>query len=733
MQEVRVVKDLNVSIQRETVLHMMDCYPDSPIYDEVLEEYEAVVEEMEGLCEPAAVIAYGTLPAEIATEEYPEGTEVLYMISTVGGGVSDRSTEAFRSGDCLKGMLLDAIADSALFSLEGQLQMQIQEICAQLGKGIRRRLEAPQDIPMESQKTAFCETKAGELLGLRITSGYMLDPVKSNCQIFILSDDKTLFKTQHDCRKCSNLTCKLRNIPPCEVTVRENNHTYVIQVPEKTSLLEALISHGKYFSAVCGGKGNCGKCKVRVLEGECPVTPEDQKSLTEAEIADGWRLSCKAYPVQDLTIEVGLRDESDFSIISDYQTNEEKEEIISENDTEYGIAIDIGTTTIALLLVGLSGGKIYKSHTRINHQRAYGADVISRIQASVSGKKKELQKSIQLDLTEGIKELLKETRLSARMVKKVVIAGNTTMIHLLMGYDCDSLGVFPFTPVNINEIKSDAKQILGNDLLSCTVVIFPGISTYVGGDIVSGIYGLRMAEEEAVTLLVDLGTNGEMAIGNKESILVTSTAAGPAFEGGNISCGMGSVAGAISNVEIQNGEVRIQTIGEKPPAGLCGTGVVETVSELLREGLVDETGLLDEDYFDDGFELAQTPQGESVVFTQQDVREIQLAKAAVRAGIETLLCRKGLSYQSVDRVCIAGGFGFKLDHEKAVAIGMLPKEFRKKVQAVGNSSLQGAVRYLLEVKAREDVSGICSISSEINLSADKEFNEFYMEHMMFES
>ena len=261
---------------------------------------------------------------------------------------------------------------------------------------------------------------------------------------------------------------------------------------------------------------------------------------------------------------------------------------------------------------------------------------------------------------------------------------------------------------------------------------------------------------EKPCLLIDLGTNGEMAVGNRERILVTSTAAGPAFEGGNISCGMGSVPGAISHVEIndavvgepgvrlQNSEetkdssrsavqsrVRFQTIGGQPPIGLCGTGVIETTYELVKVGFVDETGMLEEDYFEAGFELARTPEGRPIVFTQKDVREMQLAKSAVRAGLETLLKRYGITYENIDRVFLAGGFGYKADLEKMVGIGMLPEELRAKTTAVGNSSLAGAARFLTSAGAEERLKKLVEISTEVELSSDKDFNDFYMEYMFF--
>jgi uncharacterized 2Fe-2S/4Fe-4S cluster protein (DUF4445 family) len=313
-----------------------------------------------------------------------------------------------------------------------------------------------------------------------------------------------------------------------------------------------------------------------------------------------------------------------------------------------------------------------------------------------------------------------------------VIAGNTTMGHLFCGFPCDSLGVAPYTPVDISTIRRSAREIFGWEESGAEVILLPGISTYVGADITAGMYVTGMHESEEVSLLVDLGTNGEMAIGNKDRFMVTSTAAGPAFEGGNISRGVAGVPGAICHVHFEGDNIHTETIGGKTPVGLCGTGVIETVFELQKNGWIDETGLLEEDYFDDGVSLAKDANGEDIVFLQQDVREIQLAKSAVRAGLECLLLKFGVTYEEISHVYIAGGFGYKMDLSKAAGIGMLPKELLPKMQAVGNSSLGGAMAGLLGAQAVEEMEQIVAKSEEVSLAMSKEFNDFYMDYMMFE-
>lgn len=502
--------------------------------------------------------------------------------------------------------------------------------------------------------------------------------------------------------------------------------------------MEQLREHGIYISAACGGKGKCGKCKVQMTAGATEIAEADRRFFTEEELRQGWRLACTSFPAADCTVVVSSDDETRFEVVAEHD-EEEKADIAGEEG--YDIGIDIGTTTIAMELVGRTSGRVLHTVTAINRQRAFGADVISRIQASVDGQKEALKECIRKDLYDGMKRLIHESGADDGKISKIVIAGNTTMGHLLMGYSCETLGVYPFTPVNIHtitvrfaEMFAGQQQADGANALhiEAEIILLPGISTYVGADISAGMLVCEFDKRERTCLLIDLGTNGEMAIGNRHKILVTSTAAGPAFEGGNISCGMGSVPGAICNVSIKDGEVRLKTIGDQPPIGLCGTGVIETVSELVKEELVDETGMLEEDYFDDGFELGKTPSGQPIVFTQKDVREIQLAKSAVRAGVETLLKRYGVTYDEVEQVFLAGGFGYKIDLAKTIGIGMLPEEFREKTTAIGNSSLGGTVLYLTKEDAVERLDRIVELSEEVELSSDKDFNEFYTEHMFFE-
>lgn len=424
---------------------------------------------------------------------------------------------------------------------------------------------------------------------------------------------------------------------------------------------------------------------------------------------------------------------------------------IFSNITEYGIAIDIGTTTIAMQLIELGTMKVMDSYTALNSQRLYGADVIRRINAANHGKGEQLQKMVCNDLQQGIHTLLEKNHILEEQLQKLVIAGNTTMIHLLRQLSCETLGVYPFTPVTLERFKYQMKQSesksgqieitseqgqkeLGasepNDTgFNVEGTILPGISTYIGGDIVAGLMACGFDQTEEIALFVDLGTNGEMAIGNQNRILCTSTAAGPAFEGGNISCGTGGITGAICGVKIRDGICELQTINAQAPVGICGSGLTDAVSELLNAGIIDDTGLFEDCYFEKGYLLGETASGKALYLTQKDVREFQMAKAAIRAGIEILMNRYGVACDEIKHVYLAGGLGQHINIESAVCVGLFPEELRDKITAVGNTSLQGATIELTEADAAAREERITTAAEDFPLSMEDDFNELYINYM----
>ncbi len=487
-----------------------------------------------------------------------------------------------------------------------------------------------------------------------------------------------------------------------------------IQINDNSkSVLDYLREADLYLPAECGGRGSCGKCKVRFLNDPPAASDRDRALLTGEELERGVRLACTAYGEGDYRLEIEDDREEEMKVADSFLPDEQGEETTKERPERVAFAVDLGTTTIAVSLVDLERNKVIATKTGINHQRAYGADVLSRMDASNNGYGPLLQKLVQKDLDYLCGTLATEHGID-RKHKPVIISANTTMGHLLQGLSCRTLGVYPFRPMDISLHQYQGMTIL------------PGISTYVGADIVSGIIACGIDRSEKTSILVDLGTNGEMVIGNKDRILVTSAAAGPAFEGGNISCGLAGIPGAIDTVTIRDGKPHVTTIEDRPPAGLCGTGVLETVYELVKEGIVDETGLMADSYFDEGYILA-----EKVTFFPKDVREVQMAKSAIRSGIEILLQSFGISYDEVDKFYLAGGFGQKMDCRKAAGIGLVPEELEDRIIPVGNSSLMGAVMYAQDSRLGDRYQHVIEISEEISLANHRAFNEYYLKYMYF--
>lgn len=719
------ITDFNIRINKENVLELIDCYADSPVYDEVSADLEEIIPIAYEMLTPVAVLKFGDFSKYESIEHGTGEGKALFCIESVGEEISRLAADFFDRGNYVKGMLADAIADDCLFQLDHLLEERVKAICKEKNYGVIKRLEAPQDVPIEIQKTAWEVTRAEEEIGLKIKESYMLDPIKSNCQVYLLQEGCNEFRTEHDCSRCPKTECKMRHCDKVLITVQKEDTTVSIEGNCGQTLLEIFRNANVYIDAICAGRGTCGKCKVQFLEG-CPIsTKEDENFFTEEELANGWRLACKAIIQRQCVVSIEMSGEEKYAVVTEYASERKPQQ--SAEKSYYGIAVDIGTTTIAMQLLELHSKTIEDTYTAINRQRSYGADVISRIQASNEGKKERLRQSILEDLEQGIEELHSRNHVT---VKEIGISGNTTMISLLMGYSCEGLGAYPFTPVNIDAVEADYFTIFGNHRHTCKLRILPGISAFVGGDITAGLLACGFDRKEKVSILVDLGTNGEMAIGNQDKIFVTSTAAGPAFEGGNIICGTGSIPGAISHVTYKNNGFELETIGKQEASGICGTGVIDITYELLKQKLIDETGLLNDKFFEDGILLAKSKESE-IRFYQKDIREIQLAKAAIRAGLETLLVSYGVGYDEIDDIYIAGGFGYKMDIDKAIGIGLFPKACKNKLKAIGNSSLKGNLIYLTEKDAKERMRKITQLSEEVSLAASSTFYELYLQHMCF--
>ena len=506
---------------------------------------------------------------------------------------------------------------------------------------------------------------------------------------------------------------------------------------QQKNLLEMLQEKNEYISAPCNGNGICGKCIVRYKSGATEPTKQDREFLSEKQLEQGYRLACQSYPTEEYKVEIPELEET-IEVLSQWE-NQRTEEILkntAEGTAEktenaiYGICIDIGTTTLAALLVNLKTEADCQTAVSVNHQRTYGADVISRIDASNNGKKWEMQRCIRQDLQKLVGELAEKEGIHVAQIQRIVIAGNTTMCHLLRGFSCETLGVAPFLPVDLSWMEGSAADFLGMKELDTKVVILPGISAFVG----AGIAKMNMHRSEGYHLLLDIGTNGEMVLGNCRHMYVTSTSAGPAFEGGNISCGMASIPGVISHVFMEEtGKAGFQVIGEtdgenkkQQAIGICGTGMIDLVYELREHQMIDEHGTYSDLYFDTGYELA-----EKVKFTQNDIRELQMAKAAIRAGVDILVKKAGITFDEVDNCYLAGGFGTKIDIKKAAGIGLIPKELEMKTIPAGNTVLAGTKEVLLGRISKEELEKIQTMADVINLAEENDFEELYLSYMDF--
>lgn len=511
----------------------------------------------------------------------------------------------------------------------------------------------------------------------------------------------------------------------CKLTCKGKEY----EVKSGTLLSEFLRREGISAEMPCGGMGRCGKCRVRFINGAPAATTADRRFFSEDEIGSGLRLSCRAVITGDAEIEVM---HSESALIADSDgTNPQKGGL-----DECKIAVDLGTTTIAAALISKDGNKIVRKSVTMNHQKSFGADVISRIKAATEGNDKRLRELVVSDILEVVGNLLVDER---TVVSEIIIAGNTTMLHLLAGDSCEGLGKAPYKPARLKYPKMKFEEIFGSekadfDTESCSCRLMPGISAFVGADIVAGMYELSFDEipEGKTYMLIDLGTNGEMAVADSEKITVCSTAAGPVFEGGGISCGMAGVIGAIEHVRIDE-ETRgcdCETIGDVKPSGICGSGVLETVSELRRCGIVDETGLLSDEYFDNGYVL-YNKDGINIVFSQNDIRAVQLAKAAIRSGIETLLSEHGCGISDIDKVYIAGGFSEHLDIEKIRYLKLLPEDFleRNITECVGNTSLKGCVKALCDRDFIDRTEKILKSANEVTLADTHGFEENFFDAM----
>jgi len=485
-----------------------------------------------------------------------------------------------------------------------------------------------------------------------------------------------------------------------------------LSAPAGAPLRDLLFDQGVEFP--CGGQGRCRGCRIRVLNGKAEVNRAQQERLSPEEIASGWRLACQCVVEGDLEIE--LR-QWDTAILVDDTL------FAFQPRRGLGVAVDLGTTTLVAQLLDLTTGRVLAVSTALNAQARYGADVMSRLHFAVlGGGQHQLETLIRQQIGALIEQLLFSAGKQGAEIADIVVVGNTVMHHFFCGIDAEPLAHYPFEPAE-GGLKTFRSSALGWKHAGDPPVRFlPCLGGFVGSDVLAGILAAKLTEHDDLVGLIDLGTNGEIVIGNKDGLLCASTAAGPAFEGAKISMGMRASTGAISQVTVNRDRIHCRVIGDGAPRGLCGSGLVDAVAAGLELGVIATSGRFSKG--ENSWMLAPP-----VALTQNDIRELQLAKAAIAAGIKLLMQRK--SAKELTRLYLAGAFGNYIDRASAQRIGLIdfPPE---RVEAAGNTALLGAKLALFSLDSEDgSYAGLRRCVEHVALNADPSFQDVFVEELAF--
>jgi uncharacterized 2Fe-2S/4Fe-4S cluster protein (DUF4445 family) len=593
------------------------------------------------------------------------------------------------------------------------------------------------------------------------------------------------------------------------------------RVPPGVNLFDAASWNGVAIDSTCGGHGTCKKCKVRILDGDTPISSLDVRAFTPTELRDGWRLACRAIATTNLEVEVPplvtrpkaatvgvgrqviLRpslqkrylemeepdledqasdlervqreiDDLDLTVSLDLLRTLGKTlrtsgfkvtAVISDDElidvepgdttaSRHGMAFDLGTTTVVATLMDLGTGTPVAVASMLNKQQPFGADVISRISATMLDPEAlgRLQSRAQETLAELAAEVCEKGGIAPEAVYEVALAGNATMTQLVLGMDPEPLGVAPFI-MSTRSFETFRATELGLSLHPrATAYLFPALGAYVGGDIVAGILATGMTRDKRIRLFIDVGTNCEIVLGSAERVLTTAAPAGPAFEAAQIKCGMRAAEGAIETIKIADGQLDVGVIGEVEAQGLCGSGLVDAVAELVREGFIDRSGR----YLTDEAARALSPsladrlvlRGEERVFvlawkgepgdvensvflSQRDVRELQFAKASIATGWQLLVEELGVEVSDITQVLLAGSFGSYLSPASAVRIGLVPKLPVARIVAAGNVAGEGAKMVLLSAQERAQALAVLEEVEYVELSGREDFQDIFVDLLGF--
>ena len=592
------------------------------------------------------------------------------------------------------------------------------------------------------------------------------------------------------------------------------------------NLMEIMLDAGLFIDNACGGKGLCGKCRVRITEGDAGEAGETERGILKAEeIEQGVRLACLAYPASDITIELLQKEKKhdvlasgympDFSFEPDIvkvpvtihkptladQTPFENQIIeqvgaealvghdgatgylgfdytaLSESsmlpgeytavihdgkvialepgDTAgslYGVAIDIGTTTVVCSLVDMLTGEELGHASEINAQKFFGLDVLTRITYEIENPedgREKLQKAIVGSINKMVKSICDRHGLTQDQIYEVTVGANCTMMHMLMGVDARPIGKAPFAPVFARAKDVKASDIGLKAAPGARLYCLPSVSAYIGADIVAGAYVCDLKHQKGNVMFIDIGTNGEIVLAADGKLMSCSCAAGPALEGMNISSGMRAAEGAIEDIHINEDGIDLKIIGDCEPAGICGSGILTVTKELLRTGIVRKTGAFvkadkfsEDDYRskyiavdEDGkrsFRMTEGGNGANPLYiTQGDVRQVQLAKGAILSGFMALMKKAGIGMADLDRVLIAGQFGAHLPAESITGTGILPFEVEERIEYVGNTSKTGAYMALMSGSVKRQMEALAHEMDYLELGATDNYERLLSECLIF--
>lgn len=568
------------------------------------------------------------------------------------------------------------------------------------------------------------------------------------------------------------------------------------------TVLELLKDGEIIVECPCRGLGTCGKCKIKIIDGAVtPITYEEKKLLSSTELSDGVRLACQCKIIDNTKIDILFQAGSDIKILTEgvipnsninpaikkisfdltkealckfnsinsyFQhsigitstvsldilkklpsilnvghgeaviCNDEILDIDISISNVYGMAIDIGTTTVTCSLVNLLTFEEIDSSSFINPQKEFGLDVLSRIHYASDNKDgiSNLQLCIVKELNHNIEALCNKNNLNISSIYEIVVAANSTMVHCLLDIPIDNLGKSPYISVLTENISIYANDIGIKINPKGKIYCIPAVSTYIGGDIVAGILASRLYLESENTLFIDIGTNGEIVLSSNGNLVSCSCAAGPALEGMNISCGMRADTGAIESLKIVDNNVYINTIGNTEPIGLCGSGILESISELLKNDILGINGRLKTNsplvYETDGKRKVFLYENKNKIYvTQNDIRQVQLAKGAILSGFLTLLNYKNITMDNLDKVIIAGQFGKHLSPESLTGVGIIPVNLKDRVEYIGNSSSVGAFICLLSIDERKTAESISRNVDYVELSNIEKYYQTFTKALFF--